>query len=238
MEQGAHQYFADFVQDFEHRLAQCNEVYTAPGKTMQLKASINGKLRRPLIGVKLPLDENYDAWVAEVREVALDLESLADYRTRGANQTTTQFEAPKSGTAQGVSIRLETDADGDIRMGGTNALLAAKQRLVAGRDGKERDYEEADVREDQLNFAGKGGVLPRAPWRSPQEFRRLMTEGLCVRCAGNGHTAKSCPSFRRAKLPRVQTGAALITNEGVEEQAGNVNAERCHGLNKSAYAAK
>lgn len=78
MEQGANQYFADFLQDFEHRLAQCDEVYTITGKTMQLKASINGKLRRALIGVKLPPVENYDEWVSEVREVALDLESLAD----------------------------------------------------------------------------------------------------------------------------------------------------------------
>lgn len=111
-------------------------------------------------------------------------------------------------------------------MGGTNALLAALQRLVAEQDGQERDHEEADVREDELNFAGRGdrgGVLPRAPWRSPQKYRRLITEGLCVCCARNGHIARNCPRFRRAKPPRVQIGAALTKNEGAEEQAGNVN---------------
>lgn len=61
MEQGKNKLFVDFLRDFEYRLAQSggNEAYNPLGKTQQLKASLNPRLRRSLIGVKLPSAKNY-----------------------------------------------------------------------------------------------------------------------------------------------------------------------------------
>ncbi|KAI0993451.1 hypothetical protein K3495_g14733 [Podosphaera aphanis] len=77
MEQGECQFFGDFYQDFEHQLALGggDAVYTAVGKTQKLKAALNGRLRRALIGVRLPDPAKYQEWVQEVRDVALELES-------------------------------------------------------------------------------------------------------------------------------------------------------------------
>ncbi|KAI1000887.1 hypothetical protein K3495_g7312 [Podosphaera aphanis] len=139
MEQGFHQYFDDFLKDFDYRVAQSggNEAHTSRGKTHRLKDSLNPQLRRALIGVKLPPSKDYHVWVEEVREVAAELEGLVDYRPKGASQTNTVFGAPKSGSAQldlkapAISSGPETklDSDGDIVMGGTNALLAAIRDL-------------------------------------------------------------------------------------------------------------
>ncbi|KAI0993654.1 hypothetical protein K3495_g14530 [Podosphaera aphanis] len=133
MEQGECQLFGDFYQDFEHQLALsgADEVYTAVGKTQKLKAALNGKLRRALIGRRLPDPGKYQEWVQEVREIAIEIESWADYRPRGTRSTTTRVGAPKSGTAY-LSTPRNTglDAEGDTRMSGTNALLANLQRLA------------------------------------------------------------------------------------------------------------
>ncbi|KAI0992766.1 hypothetical protein K3495_g15419, partial [Podosphaera aphanis] len=98
MEQGEHQYFADFLQDFELRVAQSggDEAHTPLGKVQKLKAAINGKLRRALIGLKLPNAHLYEEWVAEVKEIALELEGLSDYRPRGARHIRTRIGVPKS----------------------------------------------------------------------------------------------------------------------------------------------
>ncbi|KAI0997344.1 hypothetical protein K3495_g10843 [Podosphaera aphanis] len=102
MGQGYHQYFDDFLKDFDNRVALSggSEAHTSLGKTHRLKDSLNPRLRRALIGVKLPPPEDYSAWVEEVREVAAELEELADYRPEGASQTNTVLGAPKSGSAQ------------------------------------------------------------------------------------------------------------------------------------------
>lgn len=99
MEQGHCQYFHEFVKDFEYKvsLSGGEELFTASAKTRQLKASLNTRLRRALIGVKLPQIKDYSKWVQAVREVAIELESFADYRPRGATQTGTKIGPLKLG---------------------------------------------------------------------------------------------------------------------------------------------
>lgn len=81
MEQGECQ-FGEFFQDFEHQLAlsRGDAVYTEVGKTQKLKAALNRKLRRALIGLRLPDPGRYQDWVQEVRDIAMEIESWADYR--------------------------------------------------------------------------------------------------------------------------------------------------------------
>ncbi|KAI0997915.1 hypothetical protein K3495_g10273 [Podosphaera aphanis] len=231
MEQGENQYFADSLQDFEYRLAQSggDEAYTPLGKTQQLKASINGKLRRALIGLKLPDARKFSEWVTEVKEVALELESLVDYRPRGVTQTTTRLGAPKSGVApirtQVQQNQLGIDADGDVRMGGTNAILAALQQLNTQRNTPRSSQGQGqgppNHQEPSTGRDEDSGNLPRAPWRTREELKRLMEAGLCVRCARGGHIARPCTVFRRAKKPNVSVNA--LDSEG--QDAGEIDSE-------------
>ncbi|KAI0994936.1 hypothetical protein K3495_g13245 [Podosphaera aphanis] len=66
----------------------------------------------------------------------------------------------------------------------------------------EHDIPDIHLTAEAANAVGHGEErtnLPRAPWRSQQEVRRLLSEGACVRCAEKGHYAKECPRFRRAR---------------------------------------
>lgn len=78
---------------------------------------MNNQLRRALIGLKLPPANKHKEWVAEVREIALEVEAMADYRPRGATNTRTRYGAPKSGVAMSVPRNQGVDSEGDIRMG-------------------------------------------------------------------------------------------------------------------------
>ena len=187
MEQGENQFFADFLQDFEYRVAQSggNEAFTQLGKTMTLKAALNNKLRISLVGVKLPPPERHHDWVEEVKEVALELEGLANYRPRGAAQTMTKLGAPKSRVGHITPSRQTVDAEGDIRMSGTNAIIAAV-------GGSVRNAERAAVksRNEPNGRFGRGlrenqdeRLVPRAPWQLQDEMRRLMREGVYLCCA-------------------------------------------------------
>ena len=88
MEQGLHQYFVDFLQEFEYRMALSGgeAAYTPLGKTQLLKASINGRLRRALVGVKLPPPADYAGRFGE----ALDSYFVA---CPGATAATTRNDA-------------------------------------------------------------------------------------------------------------------------------------------------
>lgn len=87
MEQGRHQMFRDFLKEFEYQIALSGgeDIFTPLAKTRQLKLSLNNILRRALIGVKLPSERNYLEWVSTVKEIAVELESFADYRPRNSN---------------------------------------------------------------------------------------------------------------------------------------------------------
>ena len=134
MEQGESQFLVDFLLDFEYRIAQSggDEAFTQLGRTMTLKAALNNKLRTALVGVKLPPQERHDDWVEGVKEVALELEGLANYRPRGATQITTRLGAPKSGVGQPFPSRQVIDAEGDVKMECTNAILAGLRNSVQG----------------------------------------------------------------------------------------------------------
>lgn len=206
MEQGYHQFFDDFLKDFDYRVALSggSEAHTSLGKTHRLKDSLNPRLRRALIGVKLPPPEDYSAWVEEVREVAAELEGLADYRPKGASQTNTVLGPPKSGSAQldsrapAISNESEPklDSERDIVMGGTNALLAALR----------------DLKENGI-APHKATKKPRAPWRSKEEFKKLVDEGKCTRCTKKGHIGRFCHSHLPAHRPMGSVSALGVSDE-------------------------
>ncbi|KAI1003452.1 hypothetical protein K3495_g4755 [Podosphaera aphanis] len=184
---------------------------------MQLKASINGRLRRALIGVTSPSVELFDEWVAELEEVALGLEALADYRPRNSALTVTMFGAPKSGTTQMLPRYPATDGEGDITMSGTNAIIAAIQQLAValrlsqgevGGEGRGRGQDQGGNLETTLGVREETIELPRAPWRIKEELRRLISEGKCVRCTIKGHFARNCPVFRRPQRPKTLLNSA------------------------------
>lgn len=209
MEQGYHQYFDDFLRDFEYRIVQSGgrEAHTDLGKTQKLKDAVNSRLRRHLIGVKLPPPENYQDWVEEVREIAKDLESLEDYRPKGAIQTKTVLGTPKSGSAQVfVNSQLESqgpklDSDGDTLMGGTNAILAAINDLKKGGWGPQQVTSK-----------------PRAPWRTKEDIKKLIEEGRCTRCTKKGHIGKFCRSHLPAQRPVTEISAL---DGNLENESGN-----------------
>ncbi|KAI0994874.1 hypothetical protein K3495_g13307 [Podosphaera aphanis] len=224
MEQGEHQLFANFLQDFNYRLAQSggDEAHTALGKTQKLKAAMNNQLRRALIGLKLPPANKHEEWVAEVREIALEVEEMADYRPSGATNTRTRYGAPKSGVAMSVPRNQGVDSEGDIRMGGTNALMAGIRGMTLGNEGRESDLEDLGrpptTAANAVGHDDRRASLPRAPWRSQQEVRRLLSEGACVRCTERGQFAKECPRFRkRGPLSEVALKGANGISSGIEK---------------------
>lgn len=118
--------------------------------------------------------------------MALDLESLADYRPQGCIQIFIRNGAPKSGVApiMGSSqpIRPQIDADGDLSMRGTSVLLAAIQILIIGDSSLREESAGAGVTnlEDKLEIVAGvtgGKELPRALWRAAQDIDRMMEEG-------------------------------------------------------------
>lgn len=217
MEQGPHQYFLDFLKDFEYKVAQSGgaATHTLRHQTMMLKGSLNRRLRRSLLGLKLPAPENYNAWVSEVKEIAAELEGFDDYRPRGSNQTKTCYGAVKGGSVKDFSKTQEIDADGDTSMSGTNGLLAA----IAGL-----------INQNNANIAGIGtnnserGIKketkfrPRAPWRSKEEYKRLLDRGVCTRCEKKGHNTRNCDQYRPAQRPNLRVSNVGYEEDGLENK--------------------
>lgn len=133
MEQGYSQLFHEFLRDSEYQISLSGgkEVYTDTQKTRLLKASLNNRLRRALIGIKLSEVSNYREWVAQVKQIAAELEGLADYRPKGSSQVKTRIGPPKSGSAQyhSETVNLGVDAEGDTKMSGTDAIIAALKEI-------------------------------------------------------------------------------------------------------------
>lgn len=220
MEQGYNQLFLDFLKDFEYRIAPCREAYTPLGKSMQLKSSLNTRLRRALVGVRLPPLENYTAWVAGVAEVAADLEGLNDYRPNNAKYTAT-----KLGTPKGVTVHEEhksnVDEEGDYKMGG-NALLAAIERLVLKEDNTVAGLGNGKKRSKKIENFGETKMpgKPRAPWRTKEEFAKLIRKRLCVRCGKSGHVGRFCSMFGPPTRPEPSVGA-VCEESSSDEHSGN-----------------
>lgn len=214
MEQGQHQFFMDYLKEFELKVAQSGGIatHTLRHQTMLLKGSLNRRLRRSLLGLKLPPPENYSAWVAEVKEIAAELESFDDYRPKGSTLTVTKLGAIKGGIIRASHKAPELDAEGDTIMSGTNnGLLAAIAELIKSNSN------------NSIYSAGpsKGKKLPkskpRAKWRSKEEFRRLRESGACIRCELKGHLTKDCRKFDPALRPKTALNAALEKESDSDE---------------------
>ncbi|KAI0999355.1 hypothetical protein K3495_g8840 [Podosphaera aphanis] len=158
-----------------------------------------------------------------MKEVAAELESFADYRPKGAPQTSTKLGAPKSGSTQNFSGQTSVDAEVDVVMGGTNALLAALRELTTQKayskarngnssEGKSRPREELSSKHPKT----------RAPWRSKSEFNRLLEEGVCTRCTKKGHIGRDCRKFRPAQRSEGDISSVAIEQEDFEScSSGN-----------------
>ena len=208
MEQGRHQFFREFLKDFEYKvsLSGGDIIFTPSAKTRQLKLSLNSKLRRVLIGVKLPPEMKYHEWVVAVNEVAVELESFTDYRPRGSKEINTKIGPPKGGSTAFTSepSRADTnlDGNGDTYMSGTDAILAAIRDLkLINKGTAHSNSNKKQAGEPPVNRK-KEATKPRAPWRNKKEFNRLIEKGVCVRCGKEGHRGPKCPNFRSAKRPR------------------------------------
>ncbi|RKF64368.1 hypothetical protein GcM3_133014 [Golovinomyces cichoracearum] len=178
--QGPNQYFQDYIKEFEYRVALCGgeETYTPQGKSLHLRLSLNNRLKKALIGVSLPNPKDYRAYVNEIRKVASDLERFEDYRSRGIIHN--ENLRSSHGNSMGEAREQLIDTDGDVKMGGVNAI-------------KTRNVEKKLPVLDK-----KTPIKPRAPWRSLKDFNRLLEQGKCVRCTSGEHKANNCQKYRPA----------------------------------------
>ena len=211
MRQGNNQFFTDFLQDFEYKLQQCGgSEWACSAKIMQLNASINTPLRTALVTVDLP-DDNYDHWKTKVTAVAGRLEGLSGYRPKGATHTKTWYTGTSGGgrVAQSTVDQGQThrvDADGDTFMGGVNALATAMISAMKGNPTAVNAFQ--PPRSEGGSSSGSGDHRPRAPWKSPDVIRRLMGQGVCIRCERSGHFGRNCPTFKGARRPGTRVSAA------------------------------
>lgn len=133
MEHSQSQYFHEFLKYFEYKVALSGgeELFTTAAKNRKLKSSLNSRLRRAHIGVKLPQINNYSEWVVAIGEVATNLENFADYRPRRAIQRGTRIGPPKTGSAalKTNNFGNEVDGEGGHKMTGMGAIYTAIKDL-------------------------------------------------------------------------------------------------------------
>lgn len=199
MRQGAHQPFESFLHDFEYKLAQCGgSGWADSARIIPLNNAINDPLKRALISVTTLPANDYQNWVATVKQVARRLEAHPSYgaRSGSASYTKTWFLEHGGawhvgGTQGGTQPRL--DWEGDSPMTGVNAMTpeAFVAAMRAAAPGMFRGG----------GGGGSGSNKPRAPWRTPEEFKRLMDQGLCTRCTKSGHFSRACPTHRGPQRP-------------------------------------
>lgn len=185
MRMGSNQYFCDFFQDFQVKLAQCGGTnWPDSSKIMKLNSSINESLSDHLVSKDLP-DDDFETWVSMVKRVAGRLENRPSYRPTGCTGKKTWYLSHKqskyhSSTTDRYLHAPDLDDEGDTKMGGVNAIEALKLALNSL---------------NSRNITNK----PRAKWRSPEEFKSLCSEGRCVRCREKGHLSRACTKFGPAQ---------------------------------------
>ncbi|KAI0994292.1 hypothetical protein K3495_g13890 [Podosphaera aphanis] len=222
MEQNDHQYFGDFIKDFEYQVAISggSRTWTPSSRVNLLNAAINHSLRKSLVSVKLPSDENYSAWVAEVKEVADKLEALPEYRPRGSTKTSTRLGPPKSGSVLARSRESVQDQDGDTIMRDVDSILAAVSHLLQDRQISSVASVNSRPTKGEFQSEPNSSRKPPAPWRSKREFDQLVRKSVCVRCTRPGHIGRDCRKFGRARRPGSEVCSANVTQEeGVEEDS-------------------
>src|ERR1700744_207256 len=173
MRQGATQLFSDFVSDFEYKLAIAGgSDWPADVRLSYVHAGINTALRTALVTMALP-ENDYDEWMTAVKLVAGKLENLATYRQKGSTVQNKTWLLRQPGTIgyhpSAESSAPKTDHQGDTIMGGTDINAIVTAVVNAMNKGKS-------------NSRGSSDSRPRAPWRTPKAFKRLLDQGVCSRC--------------------------------------------------------
>lgn len=228
MRMGATQHFADYLQDFEFKLSQCDGLaWPDRTKIIYLNTSINSKLKEKLVSKSLP-DDDYAKWTRKVQDVASRLESLPSYRPKGSTNTKTWYLA-QGGNGRHAQDTLESngtpkvDYDGDTLMTGVSGLsignLAALINAIQGNRNRSGPSGEKGGRSRQPR---EGNDRPRAPWRSQEDLRRLATENKCFRCEKVGHRSFQCLTYRPAakpQAPKVNNVEAIT--EGKDEEVSS-----------------
>ncbi|KAI0996563.1 hypothetical protein K3495_g11619 [Podosphaera aphanis] len=187
MRMGANQYFSDYLQDFELKLSQSGKTHLDDGtKISQLDTGINATLRQLLLTKSLP-ENDYQKWVSKVKIIAGRLENTPAYRPNGCSGKRTfyipqngskHFSSPESSRYNQESI---LDSDGDTKMGGVSSLQVLLTAI------------------NSLSGMQQGQDKPSARWRSGQEFKKLSSEGRCIRCEKKGHKTRLCPTYGPAR---------------------------------------
>ena len=136
MRMGATQFFADYLQDFEFKLSQCDGLgWPDRTKNIYLNTSINDKLKEKLVSKSLP-DDDYAKWTHKVQDVASRLENLPSYRLKGSTTTKTWYLGQRNNgkLAQDTPEPNNTprvDSDGDTIMTGASRLsISALTALI------------------------------------------------------------------------------------------------------------
>lgn len=215
MRQGKHQFFHDFIKDFEHQLALAGgENWPSASKLSHLSTAINKSLEDALVYVDLPSE--YDEWVVKVRRTAGKLENLSRYRPPNSKLTETWYINDIIVTMPVPNHEEKPrgiDSEGDTIMGNNSLeVLSLELRKI----GRKLEKLENNGRQSQ----GRS-QKPHAPWRPKNEFFRLIEEGLCTRCAKPGHQSQQCPSFRGPKKVQSEVNLAFIQGK---ENSGNEGA--------------
>ncbi|KAI6247060.1 hypothetical protein HI914_04935 [Erysiphe necator] len=197
MRQGQHQYFEDFLRDFESQYSLCDVNTWGPtGKIALVHTAINEQLREALVGIDISIKLGYKAWIARVKQVAVQLQALQKYRPKGAAHIKTWYVSGQGTVVPQVtkSDREDTvlDSEGDTKMGGVNAISAETSQKKGKRNEQKK---------------------PRAPWRTSEEFQKLKEKGLCTRCRKPGHFSRWCPLFSPAVPPNLGVNMAEVENE-------------------------
>lgn len=187
MKQGEHQYFDDFVQDFEYQLSLCQgETFGSAAKLILLHAAINEQTRDALIGNNITLEMGYDDYVSKTRLVASQIQARQRYRPMGTHLQTKTIHFPGITGAPTQVLQQpsshQVDGNGDTIMDMLNAMSSASNR------------------KSQVAHGSKQGKPP-APWRERGEFDSLIRKGCCVRCGKPGHIGKRCPTYSYAIRP-------------------------------------
>jgi hypothetical protein len=220
LRQGEHQYFRDFLQEFEvlQARAEGTQVWPDAVKVNYLRQSLGREIQNRLVSVpSQPLD-NYGEFVKVVADVSGRLEALPERESarRATPRLQKSFFADRVGqtgsTTAGAGHAHDTiptrDPEGDVVM--------QISRLLAGLSPGNR---------------GRGGGKPKAPWRPREEFRRLLDSGACTRCTRAGHQSRECPTFAAAPRPNgTPRQAAGLNAVGATEGAGTTEGPRMEEL--------
>lgn len=133
MRQGHNQYFEDFLRDFESQCSLCDvNIWGPTGKIALVHTAINEQLREALVGIDLSIKMGYKAWIARVKQVAIQLQALQKYRPKGATHIKTWYISGQGTVVPQLAeiVRKDTvlDSKGDTKMSGINAIVVKSSK--------------------------------------------------------------------------------------------------------------